>query len=96
MTRKKNEKAVIICTNLKGVFFGYTDDASGDVITLKRARMCIYWSEATKGVLGLGEGGPAKGSKIGPAVPSIELRGISCVIEPSSAAIARWESAPWG
>lgn len=89
------ERPVIVCTDKRGVFFGYAKDTSGDPITLTRARMCVYWSSETKGVVGLAASGPAKGSRIGPAAPSVELRGITCVMEMEPAAVEAWERGPW-
>lgn len=89
------ERPVIVCTDKRGVFFGYAEDTSGDPITLKKARMCVHWSAATKGVLGLASTGPASGSKVGTAVPSIELRGITCVMDMTPEAVAAWERGPW-
>lgn len=90
-------RPVIVCTDKRGVFFGYVDgDTVGkDPIVLRRARMCVYWSEATRGALGLASTGPGKGSRISPAGPSIELRGITCVMECSPEAVAVWEQGPW-
>jgi len=88
-------RAVMVCTDKRGVFFGYAEDTNGDRITLTKARMCIYWSQATKGVLGLAAAGPKDGCRISPPVPAIELRGITCVVECSVDAAAAWETAPW-
>ena len=38
-----------VTTEYRGVFFGYADDTSGDVITLTNARNCIYWPSANGG-----------------------------------------------
>lgn len=91
----ETERAVVICTELKGVFFGYTTDATGDPITLLRARMCVYWSADMKGIMGLASKGPSEGCKIGDAVPEIELRKITCVITCTEEAIKKWESNKW-
>jgi hypothetical protein len=93
---KNKERPVIITTDKRGVFFGYTEDFSDRAkITLKRARMCVYWSEATKGIFGLAAKGPAKGSKISDAIPSVDLYDVHAVLEPSEEAVARWEEGPW-
>lgn len=89
------ERAVVICTDKRGVFFGYATDTTGDPIRLTRARMCIYWSADVRGVMGLAVTGPSAACKIGPAVTEIELRGVTCVIETTSDAVAAWERAPW-
>ena len=89
------ERAVVICTDKRGVFFGYATDTSGDLVTLSRPRMCVYWDAATKGVLGLAATGPTSGCRVTLAPPKIELRGITCVIECSPEAVAAWEKSPW-
>ena len=89
------ERPVVICTQYRGVFFGYATDTSGDIVTIKRARMCVYWEQSLHGVLGLASSGPSKGCKIGPAVESIELRGVTAVIEVTPESVAKWEAAPW-
>lgn len=97
MTKKieATERAVVICTDKRGVFFGYCTVTDGDPIIMTRARMCQYWSAETKGVLGLASIGPQKGSRVGPAVPKIELRGITAVIDCSPEAVANWEKGIW-
>lgn len=92
---KKKEQAVVICTNDKGVFFGYADNTSGDPVTLARCRMCIYWSSDMKGVLGLASQGPSSSCKISDAVPEMELRGITCVITCTPEAAKKWENNGW-
>ena len=92
--KKAKEIAVVVTTEYRGVFFGYTTDYSGDTIELKRARNCIYWPSSQKGFLGLASEGPKAGSKIGPAA-DIELRKITCVAKCTEEATAAWEKAPW-
>ena len=92
--KKSSERAVLVTTEHRGVFFGYADKTDGDVINLKRARNCIYWPAAQKGFLGLASDGPVNGSKIGPAA-DIELRAITCVAECTPKAVEAWEKAPW-
>ena len=94
-TKPGSERPVIVCTDKRGVFFGYCTDTTGDVIVMTRARMCVYWDVSTKGVLGLSATGPTGGCRITAAVPAIELRGITCVIECTPEATEAWEVAPW-
>ena len=89
------ERPVVVCTQYRGVFFGYTADTSGDQITLKRSRMCLYWSKSLRGVLGLASEGPNSECRISGPVKSIDLRGVTAVIEMSPEAVAKWEAAPW-
>lgn len=79
----------------RGVFGGILESRSDDIVVLTNARNCIYWSKETRGVLGLAAIGPQSGSRIGPAVPKIELNGVTAVIEMTEQAQTAWESEPW-
>lgn len=88
------ERAVLVTTTHRGVFFGYAAETGGDVIRLRKARNCIYWPTDNKGFLGLASMGPLNGARVGPAA-DIEVRDITCVAECTPEAIDRWEKAPW-
>lgn len=90
----KKERAVLVTTAHKGVFFGYANETSGDVIKLRAARLCVYWSADLRGFMGLASHGPSSLCKIGPAA-DIELRDITSVVEVSPEAITKWEKSPW-
>ena len=92
--RKTKERAVLVTTAHRGVFFGYATKTDGATIKLRAARNCIYWPTENKGFLGLASMGPVKGARIGPAA-DIELRDITCVAECSADAVTAWEGAPW-
>jgi hypothetical protein len=97
--KKSTERAVVVCTEARGVFFGYAKDTSGTTIKLRGARNCFYWAkpqqpDGPRGILGLGSHGPQPGSKVGPAA-DVELHKVSAVIECTSAAVAAWESSAW-
>ena len=92
MTTKK-ERAVLVTTEYRGVFFGYAKDTAGDIIHLRAARNCIYWSAKVGGFLGLAANGPDGASRIG-AAANIELRKITGVSEVTKAAEAAWIAAP--
>ena len=94
MASKSKDRAVLVTTAHRGVFFGYASKTDGATIKLRAARNCIYWTVAEKGFLGLASDGPGSGCKIGPAA-DIELRDITCVAEVTDAAAKRWEAAPW-
>lgn len=87
----KKERAVIVCTEHRGVFFGYATDTSGDVIHLRSARMAIYFG-TTRGVMQLAETGPTASSKIS-ARADIEVRKVSAVFEVTPVAAKAWEEA---
>ena len=88
------ERAVIVTTAHRGVFFGYATKTTGATIVLKRARLCVYWSPDVRGFMGLAANGPTSGCRIGPAA-DIELRNITAVVDVTSAAVEKWEAAPW-
>jgi hypothetical protein len=90
----KSERAVIVTTEHRGVFFGYAQDIDGETIELKRARLCVYWSADVKGFMGLAANGPSEGCRIGPAA-EITLRKITAVVAVTPEAAAKWEAAPW-
>ena len=93
--RKMIEKAVLVTTAHRGVFFGYAEKTDGETIQLKRARNCIYWPPSNHGFGGLAVDGPHKGARIGPASSLIELRNVTSWSECSEEAGAAWEAAPW-
>lgn len=84
-------RAVIVCTEHRGVFFGYSEDTKGDTINLKNARMAISFG-TTKGVMQLAETGPTSNSRIS-ARADIEVRKVTAVFEVTPAAAEKWESA---
>ena len=85
------ERPVIICTSHRGIFFGYAEDTTGRDVILKRAKMAIYWG-TTKGVMELAETGPTAKSKISSRA-DLDLRDVTCVMEVTPEAVAKWESA---
>lgn len=88
------ERAILVTTAHRGVFFGYATETEGEIIKLRAARNCLYWPTNNKGFLGLASMGPVSGARIGPPA-NIELRAITCVAECTEAAAAAWEKAPW-
>jgi hypothetical protein len=94
MTAKKKERAVLVTTAHRGVFFGYATDTSGTTIKLRAARNCIYWSRDCKGFMGLAANGPSASCRIGPAA-DVELRDITCIADVTPEAVKKWEGAPW-
>lgn len=88
------ERAVLVTTAHKGVFFGYADDTNGETIALKKGRLCVYWSPDLRGFMGLAERGPSSQCRIGPAA-DITLRAITAVVEVTAEAAKAFELAPW-
>lgn len=87
----KKERPVIVCTEYRGVFFGYTVNTDDEIVKLSRARMAIYWG-ATRGVMELAETGPTPTSRIS-ARADIEVRKVTAVFEVTPAAAEKWEEA---
>lgn len=88
------ERAVVVTTAHRGVFFGYAKETSGPTIKLRAARNAVYWVTDLRGFMGLASIGPNKACRIGPAA-DIELRDITAVVECSAEAVEKWEKAPW-
>lgn len=98
--KKTDDRALVVCTAKRGVFFGYAPGTAQEIVergsvTLERARMCVYWSQATKGVLGLAASGPKEGSRVGPKVPEMACGEVTAVLVCSPEAIEAWERGPW-
>lgn len=92
------ERAVVVTTAHRGVFFGYLngDYKPGDaVLHLQKARNILYWPQENRGFMGLASMGPKKGSRVGPPVSTIELREITSVIACNDSAAQAFELAPW-
>lgn len=94
MAKSSPEKAVMVTTAHRGVFFGYASETDGEIVKLKRARLCIYWSSDVRGFMGLAANGPSKSCKIGPPA-DIDLRAITAVVTVAPEAVTKWEAAPW-
>lgn len=91
-TKKIAARPVIVCTEHRGVFFGYAKETKGDTIQLNNARMAIAFG-TTRGVMELAETGPTRNSKIS-ARADIEVRKVSAVFEVTEAATKAWEATP--
>jgi hypothetical protein len=91
---QQEERAVMVTTSHRGVFFGYATDIGGEFIELRAARNCLYWPVENKGFIGLANMGPVKGARVGPAA-DMQLRDITSVTICTPAAVAAWEAAPW-
>jgi hypothetical protein len=91
----KKERAVLVTTAHRGVFFGYAKDTDGDTIKIRAGRNVIYWGNSMKGFMGLASIGPDSTCRIGPAA-DIQLRNITSVSEVTNEAVVKFESAPWG
>lgn len=88
------ERAVLVTTSHRGVFFGYATEIDGAVINLKRGRNCVYWTSDLRGFMGLAANGPTRGCRVGPEA-DIQIRDITSVSEVTDKAVKAWEDAPW-
>lgn len=95
MKNKQQEKAVLVTTAHKGVFFGYASEIGGDTIKLRAARLCVYWSSDLRGFMGLAVMGPNGNCKIGPAADIEALHGITSVTLVTPEAEKKWINATW-
>ena len=84
----EQKRPVIVCTEHRGVFYGYAGDTNGTTVHLKDARMAISFG-TTRGVMQLAETGPTEKSKIS-AKADIEVRKVTAVFEVSSEANEKW------
>lgn len=88
------EKAVLVTTANRGVFFGYTKNPDGETIKLRSGRNVVYWGRAMRGFLGLASIGPDNTCKIGPAA-NIQVRNVTSVSDVTNEAVVKFEAAPW-
>lgn len=81
----------------RGVFAGRLmgHDAAAATATLEDAQMAVYWSTDVRGVLGLAATGPTDNCRITPAVPRIELNGVTSVTDLTDEAVKAWRRQPW-
>ena len=94
MPKDKKERAVLVTTEFRGVFFGYATETSGETISLKRARLCVYWGGDLRGFMGLAANGPSNSCRVGPPA-DIELRKVTSISEVSPEAEKKWLDGPW-
>ncbi len=87
------EKPVVIWTDKRGVIFGYTSDVHARPITLRNARMCLYWPSSVGGVFGLCDIGPNEDSKISAVLPTATFEGVTGVADVTEAAEKAWNAA---
>ena len=93
---EQNGSPVVVTTEHRGVFFGYLRGSrDGKIVELSQARMCLYWSSAVRGILGLAVTGPVSGCRVGPAVSTLTLQGVTAVMDVRQEAVKLWEAASW-
>ena len=90
---QKRLRPVVVTTEQRGIFFGYTKGRRGTSIRLLSARNAFYF-DSVEGFAELATKGPGPRSKIGCRC-DLELVGVSAVLECSTIAVERWERAAW-
>jgi len=87
-------KAVLVTTEFRGVFFGYVKDDKKlpNQITISNVKNCIYWSSDIGGFLGLAASGPSSSCKIGAEVPELTLFKVTSVSPVSEEAEKKWKN----
>jgi hypothetical protein len=90
------EKAVLVTTEFRGVFFGFVKDGEKvpNEITLSKARNCIYWSSDCGGFLGLASNGPTQKCRIGSEVEELTIYKITSITHVSQSAKNVWMKSP--
>ncbi len=89
---------LVVTTEFRGVFLGYGDPATltaDKTFRLEDAQMCVYWSEAVQGVLGLAGKGATDGCRISPPIPAITLTKVTGIMEATESAAKTWTSQKW-
>lgn len=92
-TEPTEPRPVIVTTAHRGVFFGdLLGSSESKIVTLKNARMGIYWA-TSRGLFELAEVGPNQKSKIGAVAPEITLHDVTAMMVCSTEAAEKWRSA---
>lgn len=91
----KSGSYVVVTTVHRGVFGGRLVERNGDEVTLTDARVCVYWSQSTKGFVGLAVTGPLDGSRVSPACPTMTIPFVSAILGCTDEATKEWESGKW-
>ena len=91
------DRAVLVTTSHRGVFFGFLGDdyKPGDgIVHLRAARNVIYWPTGNQGFLGLASMGPKADARVGPPA-DIELRDITCIAQCTAEAADKFMVFGW-
>lgn len=94
--RKAIGYAVMVMDDKKGVHMGYLREVDGRTCTLEHVRMCVRWTSAEGGILGLASVGPGPGCRISHPVEEQVVTGVHSLATVTEEAWDRWESRPWG
>jgi len=91
------ERAVLVTTEHRGVFFGYLrGEPRKESIRLRACRNVVYWSTDVRGFVGLAATGPTKGCRVSkPAGDESTIFDLTSVLTCTDEAIQAFEAAPW-
>lgn len=79
---------VVTTTKHRGVFFGLLEVDEREKVELSEARHCL--KSGPEGFLGLAAKGPTGASRVGPAVPTLVLYGVTSVSTCTDEARQKW------
>ena len=86
---------VVVTTSYRGVFGGKLVSRENDEVTLAEARVCFYWSQETRGFVGLAVTGPKLGSRVSPASSIMTIPNVTAIIVCTDTAQKQWEAELW-
>lgn len=91
------ERAVLVTTKHRGVFFGFLiGEPEKEQVKLRACRNVVYWDTGTRGFVGLAATGPTNGCRVTkPAGDESVLFDITSVLAVTDEAAKRFEDAPW-
>lgn len=85
-------KAVLVTTAHRGVFFGFLESRDGNSVVLENARCAIRWN-TSGGFLELADVGPNANSKIGSPARRVELFDVTSIADVTPEATEKWLAA---
>lgn len=94
---EKQDRAVLVTTEHRGVFYGFlVGEVAKAKVTLRAMRNITYWSEDVHSFVGLAATGPTKNCRISrPAGEESTVFDVTSVVAVTSEAAKRFEEAPW-
>lgn len=97
-TAKKTAPRYVLVTTTSRpwtIVAGTLASEDGDRVTLKDARMIVYFSEDVHALLGCAVRGPGCAARVSPRVDEITIRNVEAVIAVSDVARTAIEDEPW-
>ena len=93
----KAKQYVVVATKTRrwSVLAGELVSRDGDTVTLRNARMIVYFSADARSVVGCAATGPGHGARVSPAVDEAVVSGCELVLVCTPAAREAIEAEPW-